>query len=110
MKTLTFPEIADLLNEVALAKFPLSPSTEIEGVLATYEGSYFLSNGDEVPARVLYVHSGASERGLRAGARKVGVTASTEVVYPPSSAIPANAIDWRAMGAKKLVSSKEVSG
>ena len=106
MKALTFPEILDLLNEVLLARFPVEPILEIDGVLAIYEGSYFLSNGDEISARVLYIHSAASERSIRQALRKTEVPAHTEVVYPPSASIPANAIDWRGLGAKKVVDSK----
>src|SRR5690349_20081719 len=107
MKALTFSEIAGLLNEVSLAKFSARPTVEVPNVLATYEGSYFLSNGDEMPAHVLYIYSGASEKALRSDLRKMGIAPHTEVVYAPSAEEAANAIDWRKAGAKKVVSSKE---
>jgi len=107
MKTLTFPEIADLLNEVSLARFPAEPTHDVSGTLVIYEGVYFLSNGDEVPARIIYVYSGASEKSIRAELRKIKITPYTEVIYPPSSEGPATAIDWLALGAKKVVSSKD---
>lgn len=107
MKSLTFREIADLLNGASLAKFNVEHVQEIPDTLTLYEGSYFLSNGDELPAHVLYVHSSASERSLRAAIRSVAIRSITEVVYPPSAETPAIAIDWKAIGAKKVLNSKD---
>lgn len=107
MKTLTFPEIADLLTEVSLARFSREPEIDVQGVLAVFDGTYFLSNGDEIPAQVVYIYSAASEKNIRAELRKLKISAHAEVVYPPTSEVAANAIDWLALGAKKVLSSRD---
>ena len=107
MKPMTFPEIRDLLNEVSLARFDAKPFFDAPNLLAVHEGAYFLTNGDEFPASVVYIYSGASAKGLRSEIRNIKIQAHTEVVYSPSAEAAALSIDWRANGARKVVSSKE---
>lgn len=105
MKKLSFPEVAQLLAGSSLARFRDTPTDEATDRWSAFDGCYFGTNGDEIPARVFYVQSGASAEALRLAIRKGLITPITEVVFAPSAETAVRTTDWRA--AKRVLSSRD---